>query len=83
MFSRIACTEGAVTVFKMGMMSIDLTDAVLDYIATADLADQGLAGHAIWLGTYVRGELHARTPQATERGCADGVLPYPCLPPMS
>ena len=59
MFSRVACAEGAVTVFKMGMMGVDLTDAVLDYIATADLADQGFAGHAIWLGACVRGELHA------------------------
>ena len=47
-----ACREGAVTVIKATMMGIDLTDAVLDYIATADLAGEGFAGHAIWLGTW-------------------------------
>ena len=49
-----ACMVGALTVFKSTMFVVDVGDAILDYIATADLVDKGYENHAIWLGESVR-----------------------------
>ena len=41
-----------IVAFRSIMFVVDVTDAILDYIATADLANKGFQLHAAWLGEY-------------------------------
>lgn len=54
--------------FQCALFALDITDAVLDYIATADLVDRGFHSHAVWLGACT-----------SEGGRALAYLCAPCI----